>query len=154
MGIQQDRSRSRIIWPEQEFCLSAEYGSSAEATGSSTAARTQRPPVRIPLKPRKSSWGLYFATAEIAITTAMVISSFHLYFDSSHHFMLYGNLPFNFVQCWLRVSMGCSFDGWRLNFADFDGWRLNFRAFDGWRLWRGNFFHELKFILTSLVLPM
>ena len=35
-----------------------------------------------------------------------------------------------------------------LNGDSFDSWRLNFRAFDGWRLSRGNFFHELKLILS------
>ena len=48
----------------------------------------QRPRDRIPLKPRKSFFfQAYFAIAQIAITTVVVTTSFHLYFRCSRDFI-------------------------------------------------------------------
>ena len=54
------------------------------SAGKGTAARTQRPRVRIPLKPRNLFSG-FFAISKIAIASVKVKSLSHLYFRSSHH---------------------------------------------------------------------
>ena len=53
----------------------------------STAALTQRPRLRIPLKPRKTFFRAISQFLKLRFT-AMVTYSFHLYSRSSHHFIL------------------------------------------------------------------
>ena len=56
----------------------------------STAALTQRPRVRIPLKPQNPFFRAFPQLLKLRFT-AMVTYSVHLYSRSSHHFILYKN---------------------------------------------------------------
>ena len=70
----------------------------------STAALTQRPWVRIPLKSRKMFAGL-FAIAQIAITTATIISSFKICISAVHIIFMILELPL--VQLTLETMFVC-----------------------------------------------
>ena len=65
------------------------------SAGRALQALTQRPRVRIPLKPGKSFFGLFSQLLKLRFT-AMVTYSFYLYSRSSHHF----------IQCFIP------FTGW------------------------------------------